>query len=96
MRGLTRYGKFAESGQGNATTPYPDDPDKVIPNPVQDYYLGLTNNMEVDIWGRLKNQHKSAMANYLASIDVKFCSIQFSCRNRFILPWLIGLDNEVG
>ena len=52
--GLTRYGKFTESGQGNATTPYPDDPDKVIPNPVQDYYLGLTTTWEVDIWGRLK------------------------------------------
>lgn len=94
--GLTRYGKFTESGQGNATTPYPDDPDKVIPNPVQDYYLGLTTTWEVDIWGRLKNQHKSAMANYLASIECKnFVVSNLVAEIAISYYELIGLDNEL-
>lgn len=67
--GSIRYGKYTESGQGNATTPYPDNPDRMIPNPVQNYFIGLTSSWEIDIWGKLKNQKESAISIYMASVE---------------------------
>jgi NodT family efflux transporter outer membrane factor (OMF) lipoprotein len=94
--GSTRYGKYTESGQGNATTPYPDDPNSIIPNPISDYYLGLTTTWEIDIWGKLRNQRKGAISNYLASIEVKNLVVSNLVADIAIsYYWLIVLDNEL-
>lgn len=94
--GSTRYGKYTESGQGNITTPYPDDPNRFIPNPVSDYSLGFTSTWEIDIWGKLRNQRKSAISNYLASIEGKnfvVSNIVADIANAYYE--LIALDNEL-
>lgn len=94
--GSTRYGKYTESGQGNATTPYPDDPDRVIPNPVQDFYIGLTATWEIDIWGKLRNQRKGAISNYLASIEGKNFVVSILVADVAIAYYeLLALDNEL-
>ena len=94
--GSTRYGKYTESGQGNATTPYPDNPNKVIPNPVQDFFVGLTTTWEIDIWGKLRNQRKAAISNYLASIEGKNFVVSNLVADIAISYYeLIALDNEL-
>ena len=94
--GSTRYGKYTESGQGNVTTPYPDDPNRLIPNPIQDYNMGLTAIWEIDIWGKLRNQRKTAIANYLASIEGKNFVVSNLVADIAISYYeLIALDNEL-
>jgi NodT family efflux transporter outer membrane factor (OMF) lipoprotein len=94
--GSTRYGEYTESGQGNATTPYPGDPNRIIPNPVQDYYLGLTATWEIDIWGKLRNQRKSTISNYLASIEGKNFVVSNLVADIAITYYeLVALDNEL-
>jgi outer membrane protein, multidrug efflux system len=94
--GSTRYGKYTESGQGNVTTPYPDDPNRLIPNPISDFYLGLTTTWEIDIWGKLKNQRKAAISNYLASIEGKNFVVSNLVADIAIAYYqLIALDNEL-
>lgn len=94
--GTTKYGKYTESGQGNVTTPYPDDPNRLIPNPIQDYNIGLTAIWEIDIWGKLRNQRKAAIANYLASIEGKNFVVSNLVADIAISYYeLIALDNEL-
>lgn len=63
-----KYAKYTESNASNSTTEFEG---KKIPNPIQDYYLGLTTGWELDVWGKLRNQRKSAVSNYLASVEGK-------------------------
>lgn len=94
--GSTRYGKYTESGQGNITTPYPDDPSRNIPNPVSDYNIALTTTWEIDIWGKLQNQRKAAISNYLASIEGKnFIVSNLVAEIAIAYYELIALDNEL-
>lgn len=67
--GIDKYGKYTPDYLGNSTTEY--EPGKTIPNPSQNYFLGLTTSWEIDIWGKLKNQRKATISNYLASIEGK-------------------------
>lgn len=94
--GSTRYGKYTESGQGNITTPYPDDPNRLIPNPIQDYNIGLTAIWEIDIWGKLRNIRKSEISQYLASIEGKNFVLSNLVADIAISYYeLIALDNEL-
>lgn len=94
--GSTRYGKYTESGQGNVTTPYPDDPNRVIPNPVPDYFAGITTSWEVDVWGKLRNKRKAALANYLASIEGKNFVVSNLVADIAVAYYeLLALDNEM-
>lgn len=96
LAGSTRYGKFTESGQGNATTPYPDDPDRIIPNPVPDLNIGLSTAWEIDIWGKLRNQRKAALANYLSSFEGKNFVVSNLVANVAIAYYeLQALDSEL-
>jgi outer membrane protein, multidrug efflux system len=94
--GSTRYGKYTESGQGNATTPYPDDPNRIIPNPVNDFLVGFTTTWEIDIWGKLRNQRKASISNYLVSIEGKNLVVSNLVSDIAIAYYeLIALDNEL-
>ncbi|MGF1558337.1 MAG: TolC family protein [Flavobacteriaceae bacterium] len=96
LAGSTRYGKFTESGQGNATTPYPDDPNRIIPNPISDYFIGLTSTWEIDIWGKLRNLRKSAVAQYLSSLEgTKFVVSNLVADVAISYYELLALDNEL-
>lgn len=65
--GVDKYAKYTPDYAGNSTTEY--EPGKIVPSPLENYYLGLQTAWEIDIWGKLRNQRKSALANYLASIQ---------------------------
>ncbi|MEZ5016481.1 MAG: TolC family protein [Flavipsychrobacter sp.] len=47
------------------------EPGKETPEPLQDYLVGLDASWEVDIWKKLRNAKKAAVARYLSSIEGK-------------------------
>ncbi|SRR6266540_6171028 len=64
---LQRFGLYTSEGASNATTEI--TPGRPIPNPLPDFAVGLQASWEVDIWGKLRNQRESAVAQYLATIE---------------------------
>lgn len=70
----TRYGKHTIEGVGNFDTnlsPNIDESQKVNTNITPNYWLGLSANWEIDIWGKLGNLKKAAQARYLATTEGK-------------------------
>ncbi len=65
--GVRKFGLYTMDGAGNATTEI--TPGQTVPVNLPDMYLGLQSSWEVDIWGKLRNQRKSAVANYLSSVE---------------------------
>ena len=54
-------------GAGNATTEI--RPGQIVPEHYTDLYFGLEASWEVDIWGRLRNERRSALAQHLATVE---------------------------
>lgn len=65
--GVRKFGLYTMDGAGNATTEI--TPGQIVPVNYPDMYLGLQSSWEVDIWGKLRNQRKSAVSQYLSSIE---------------------------
>lgn len=65
--GVRKFGLYTMDGAGNATTEI--TPGQTVPVNLPDLYLGLQSSWEADIWGKLRNQRKSAVANYLSSVE---------------------------
>jgi multidrug efflux system outer membrane protein len=63
--GLRRYGFYTMDGAGNATTDI--TPGKLVPLDLPDYLVGLQTSWELDVFGKLKNQKKAALARVLSS-----------------------------
>lgn len=66
--GQRRYADYTIDGVGNYDTQFsPNINDKqILPNPVPDYYVGLYSSWEIDLWGRLKNKKRAALARFMA------------------------------
>lgn len=62
-----KFGLYTMDGSGNATTEI--TPGQLIPIHLPDYYLGLQTSWELDIWGKLCNKKKAALARYLSTIE---------------------------
>lgn len=91
--GTTKYARYTQEYAGNITTIY--DGGKIVPNPLDNYYLGLSSTWEIDIWKKLRNQKKSSIANYLASVEGKNFVVSNLVSSVAILYYeLIALDNE--
>jgi NodT family efflux transporter outer membrane factor (OMF) lipoprotein len=71
--GQRRFGKYTMDGIGNFDTNFSTniDENQKIPEHLPDYHVGLQSAWEADIWGKLKNVKKAALARYLASIEGK-------------------------
>lgn len=65
--GIRKFGLYTMDGAGNITTEI--TPGQLVPIDLPDFYLGLQSSWEVDVWGRLKSQRQSAVAQYLSSIE---------------------------
>lgn len=67
--GTRKFGDYTIDGVGNYDTQFsPNLTEKQqLPNPVPDFYAGLFSSWEIDLWGKLKNRKKAAVARYLAS-----------------------------
>ena len=65
--GVQKFGLYTMDGAGNASTEI--TPGQTVPENLTDIYLGFQASWEVDIWGKLLNQRKSAVSHYLASME---------------------------
>jgi multidrug efflux system outer membrane protein len=64
---LRRFGLYTMDGAGSITTDI--TPGLIVPIHLPDYYIGVQTSWEVDVWGKLKNRRKSAVARVLASTE---------------------------
>lgn len=64
-----KFGDYTMDAAGNrGTTIYKN---QQVPRNLQDFNLGFQSSWETDIWGKLKNTHKSAVAQFLSSVEGK-------------------------
>lgn len=65
--GVEKVGRYTSQGAGDASTEI--TPGKEMPDPLGDYIIGVNANWEIDIWKKLHNAKKAAVARYLSSIE---------------------------
>jgi NodT family efflux transporter outer membrane factor (OMF) lipoprotein len=92
--GVRKFGLYTMDGAGNITTEI--TPGQLVPINLPDMYVGLNASWEIDIWGKLRNQRKSAFANYLSSIEgTNFVISNLVADVGIAYYELIALDNEL-
>ncbi|MCU0428995.1 MAG: TolC family protein [Cytophagaceae bacterium] len=64
-----KFGLYTMDGAGNIATEIL--PNQLVPIHLPDYYSGLNTSWELDVWGKLSQQKKSAQARYFSSIEGK-------------------------
>jgi len=67
--GIRRFGRYTMDGAGNTSTEMV--PGQIVPENLPDLNVGLLASWEVDLWGKLKNEKKAALARFEASQDAK-------------------------
>lgn len=71
-------------------------PGKDMPEPVPDYKFGLSASWELDIWKKLRNARKAALARYLASVEGKnFMKTQLVAEVAEAYYELVALDKQL-
>ncbi len=91
---VRRFGLYTMDGAGNASTEI--TPGQTVPVNLPDLYLGLQSSWEVDIWGKLRNQRKSAISQYLSSIEgTNFVISNLVADVAIYYNELLALDNEL-
>jgi outer membrane protein, multidrug efflux system len=65
--GVEKVGRYTSQGAGDATTEI--KPGKEMPDPLGDFLIGVYANWEVDIWHKLRNAKKAAVARYLSTVE---------------------------
>jgi outer membrane protein, multidrug efflux system len=65
--GQSKYGLYTMDGAGNITTDI--TPGQIVPIHLPDYYMGLQTSWELDVWGKLRNKKRAAIARYLGSVE---------------------------
>lgn len=65
--GMRKFGLYTMDGAGNISTEIL--PGKKVPIHLPDLNLHLNTSWELDIWGKLRAQRKSAQSAYLASVE---------------------------
>lgn len=94
LSGIRKYGLYTMDGAGNISTEIV--PGKIVPIDLPDLNLGLQASWEIDIWGKLRNQRKSAVANYLASIEGTHFVISSLVNDIAVAYYtLLALDSEL-
>ncbi len=67
-----KFGEYTMDGVGNFDTNFSENigTDKMIPDPYRDFMLGAEFAWELDVWGKLRNQKRAAVARLLASEEM--------------------------
>jgi len=92
--GVTKYGDYTQEWAGNKTTEML--PGRIIPQNLTNYYIGFVSNWELDFYGKIKDQNKSAQARFLASSEAKsWVQTNLIAMLANTYYELIGLDNQM-
>ena len=89
-----RFGYYTMDDAGNRTTEI--EPGKIIPTYLPDYYMGLQASWEIDLWGKLRNKKRAALARYLSSVEGKnLVTTNLIAEVANAYYELLALDNEL-
>jgi multidrug efflux system outer membrane protein len=92
--GVQKFGLYTMDGAGNASTEI--TPGRIVPENLTDIFLGLQASWEVDVWGKLRNQRKAAISQYLASVEgSRFVISNLVADVAIHYNELLALDNEL-
>lgn len=92
--GVEKVGRYTSQGAGDASTEI--TPGKEMPDPLADYTIGVNANWEIDIWKKLHNAKKAAVARYLSSVEGKnfvLTNLVAEVANSYYE--LLALDNQL-
>lgn len=96
--GFDKYGKYTMNGVGNDDTNLSPNITKEqhIPSPTPDYFLGLRSSWEIDVWGKLRERNKAAIARLLASEKGRqYVVTELVAEVASMYYSLLALDNEL-
>ncbi len=65
--GVEKVGRYTSQGANDANTDI--KPGRETPDPLPDYLITAYASWEVDIWHKLRNSKKAAVAHYLSSVE---------------------------
>ncbi|MDX2002809.1 MAG: TolC family protein [Chitinophagales bacterium] len=68
--GVDKPSRFTSRGASEFSSVF-DEEGTHLPDPLQDYQVGVYASWELDIWKKLRNAKKSATYSYLASVEGK-------------------------
>lgn len=89
-----KFGLYTMDGAGNVSTEITSG--QFVPVHLPDYYLGLQSSWEIDLWGKLRNRKRAAIAKYLSSIEGKNLVItNLIAKTAMAYYELLALDNEL-
>jgi multidrug efflux system outer membrane protein len=92
--GVEKVGRYTGRGAMEATSDI--EPGTEMPEPLQDYQIGLFARWEVDIWNRLHNAKKAAVNRYLSTIEGRnFMVTQLVAEIANSYYELMALDNQL-
>jgi NodT family efflux transporter outer membrane factor (OMF) lipoprotein len=92
--GFRKFGLYTMDGAGNISTEI--TPGQIVPINLPDMFVGLQASWEIDIWGKLKNQRKTAISNYLSSVEgTNFVISNLVAEVAISYYELLALDSEL-
>jgi outer membrane protein, multidrug efflux system len=92
--GVEKVGRYTGRGAMEATTEI--EPGTEMPEPLQDYQVALFARWEVDIWNKLRDAKKAAVARYLSSVEGKnFMVTRLVAEIANAYYELMALDNQL-
>lgn len=92
--GVDKVGRYTRNGALEANNDI--RPGEEFPEPLQDYMIGAYASWELDVWKKLRNAKKSAVFNYLATVEGKnFMVTQLVSEIANSYYELMALDNQL-
>lgn len=92
--GVEKVGRYTSQGANDANTEIM--PGKEFPEPLPDYGVGVVANWELDIWRKLRNAKKSALMQYLSTVEGKnFMVTNLIAEIANSYYELLALDNQL-
>lgn len=92
--GVDKVPRYTNIGAMEANTEIA--PGKAMPEPLQDYQIGVYATWELDIWHKLRNAKKAAVSRYLATVEGKnFVVTNLVAEIANAYYELLALDNQL-
>jgi multidrug efflux system outer membrane protein len=92
--GVEKAGRYTRNGAIERNIDI--EPGIAFPEPLHDYMIGAYSSWELDVWGRMRNARKAAVARYLASVEGRnFMVTNLISEIAVSYYELMGLDNQL-